>query len=273
MRSEVASVLVSMWASMWALGAAMLLSPSSAQASVSTSGCGAPSSCTLSELFAGGSLTVGTRQFSNWELHSIDPDGVMPDFSQVVVTGLDDGGLDPGSGIRFSGNGELAVSDENRLDLEIIFRVTDLQPTIRMGGSELTISSDTVAGSARLAISGFVANGNGIAQGGLDVETDPSFATSIPVDAIGFRTSQAGLIVLEEILIESSVAGDSAELDAFEQRFTQLPEPNVATGLVAGVVAVSALGMRRRASQRAARRVRRVRDPTGERNTYRWDIR
>jgi hypothetical protein len=73
----------------------LLMSPTAAGAVVTTFGCANPTSCTLAELFGGGSIRVQTKLFDDWELESIDLDGVLPNFALVVVEGKDDGGLVP----------------------------------------------------------------------------------------------------------------------------------------------------------------------------------
>ncbi len=196
-----------------------------AQAFVTTFGCAGASSCTLAELLAGGAIQVNFTRFENWELESVDPDGVQPDFALIVVEGKDDGGLDPGDGVRLSGNGELLVSGEDRLDLALGFTVTDVGANLEIRGSSLAIVSDNVVGSAFLEVGKFVADVSGVGLGQTEVETDPSFSPGIASDAIGFAVGKTQLVIENDILLQSALAGDSADLAAFEQRFA-LPEPD-----------------------------------------------
>ncbi len=217
---------------------------------ITTSGCAGAFSCTLTELFVGGSITVNTKRFADFELEFLDPDGVSPSFALVVVEGKDDGGLVPGPGIKFSGNGELLVVGADRLDMAIGFTVTELDPTMDMHDNSLTILSDRVVGTAFIKVGEFVADASGVGLGQKQVETDPFFSPPIATDAIEFTVVQKKLIIEKDILLQSSVVGDSAELDMFEQRFSQLPEPGGPVMLCVGLVALWALHQLR--SRRAA---------------------
>ena len=50
--------------------------------------------------------------------------------------------------------------------------------------------------------------------------------TCHPIYAIEFTVVQQKLIIEKDILLVGRGPGDSADLDMFEQRFSQLPEPN-----------------------------------------------
>ena len=219
--------------------------PGAAHGLITTFGCVAASSCTLTELFAGGSIRVNTKRFADFELEFLDSDGVSPNFALVVVEGKDDGGLVPGNGIKFSGNGELRVVGADRLDMAIGFTVTELDPAVDMHDNSLSILSDTVVGTAFINVGEFVADGRGVGLGQKQVETDPFFSPPTTTDAIEFRVVPRKLIIEDDILLVSSVAGDSAELDIFEQRFSQIPEPNGSLMLCVGAGALWALRKRR----------------------------
>lgn len=229
-----------------AIAALLWLSSSDARSAVTTTGCLAPDSCTLAELFAGGSIEIpGLALFADWELEFLDPDGVQPDFTQIVVRGRDDGGVDPGPGLEFTGNGELLVSGSDRLELAVGFTVTELDPGFGVRDNSLRILADTVIGGAFLTIGEFVADGSGVGLGQKEVETDPAFGTSISTDAIEFP-AQAKLVVEKDILVVGAAAADFGELDVFEQRFSQLPEPNATLALLCGIGALLLLRRQRR---------------------------
>jgi hypothetical protein len=239
-----------------ALAAVALISLSAGQARaiVLTSGCANATSCTLAELFAGGSIWVNTKIFGSWELEFIDSDGVLPNFAQVVVAGQDDGGLNPGNGILFRGNGELVVTGADRLDMAIGFTVTELASTVDMDGNSLGIVSEVVLGSGLLQVGEFVADGSGVGIGQKLVETDPAFGPPIATDAIQFPFLRKQLTIEKDILLQGSGAADFAELDAFEQRFSQVPEPGAALMLCVGASVLWALRRLRSAGGRAAQR-------------------
>ncbi len=224
-----------------------LASPRPAGAFIYTIGCAGATSCTVAELFAGGTITVNGNRFADFELEDNDPDGITPDFTRIVVEGKDDGGLVPGPGIKFSGNGELVIVGTDRLDMAIGFSVTELDPDPDLRDNSLTILSDSVVGTAFLEVGEFVADASGVGLGQKQVETDPFFAPPITTDAIEFRIVQRKLIIEKDILLQGSAAGDFAELDMFEQRFSQVPEPGGALSLVAGAAGLWALSRRRAA--------------------------
>jgi hypothetical protein len=222
------------------------LAPRPSDGAVSTVGCANATSCTLAELFSGGAIVVNGRTFGNWELEFIDTDGVQPDFSLVVVEGRADGGIDPGPGLEFQGNGQLAVVGEDRLDLALNFTVS---PAANFVDNSLTLLSQTVAGAGFLRVGEFVADANGIGIGQKNVESDPAFGVSILTDAIVFPTPP-GLIIEKDILLVGGAPGDAAALDVFEQRYA-LPEPEGSLMLCAGAGVLWGLAARR--GRRAAR--------------------
>ena len=76
--------------------------------------------------------------------------------------------------------------------------------------------------------------GSGVGIGQKLVETDPAFGPPIATDAIGFPMLQKKLTIEKDILLQGSVPTDSAELVSFEQRFSQVPEPDAALMLCVG---------------------------------------
>ena len=82
--------------SVWAVGlvvGVLSLLTATAQATVVTSGCAnVDASCTMDELFNGGTITVNDKLFSGWALEASFSE---PDFFLIEVSGLDDGGADP----------------------------------------------------------------------------------------------------------------------------------------------------------------------------------
>jgi hypothetical protein len=86
-----------------------------------------------------------------------------------------------------------------------------------------------------------------VGLGQKQVETDPFFSPPITTDAIEFPIVQKMLTIEKDILLQSSAAADSAELDMFEQRFSQLPEPDGAVTLILGTALLRVLHRRRSA--------------------------
>ena len=227
-----------------------------AQAWVTTFACAGASSCTLAELLAGGSIQVNYTRFENWELEFIDPDGVQPDFNLIVVAGKDDGGLVPGDGIAISGNGQLSVSGPDRLDMAIGFTATDISANLAIQGNSLALLSYNVLTSSLstfVTVGEFVADASGVGLGQKEVDSDPVLSDTIAYTlspAVGYTK----LIVEKDILLQSTFAGESAELDVYEQRFA-LPEPGQPLLLGAGVVGLWALHRLRSRRSTGGRRI------------------
>ena len=117
-------------------------------------------------------------------------------------------------------------------------------------GRALELNRDTVVGTAFLEVGEFVADASGVGLGQKQVETDPFFAPPITTDAIEFPILQKKLIIEKDILLQGSAVGDFAELEMFEQRFSQVPEPDGALSLVVGAAGLWALSRRRAARAR-----------------------
>jgi hypothetical protein len=235
----------------------LLVATREARAFVTTFGCAGASSCTLAELLAGGAIQVNYTRFENWELEFIDTDGVQPDFTQIVVEGLDAGGVAPGDGVRFVGNGELAVAGADRLDMAIGYTVAEIGAAHEIQGNTLELSSHAVAGSAFITVGEFVADANGTGLGQKEVDSDPVLSDEIDLALGPLPVGVPQLIIESDILLQSGVAGDSAQLDTFEQRFA-LPEPGSPLMLGSALVGLWALhGLRSRRSAEC-RRTRRT---------------
>lgn len=201
----------------------------------------------LSDLFSGGALTVGDTQFDQWSLVDYEAsDGRIFNAKNINVSALADGGLDPGPGLRFSAlNGELAVTGDGVyafVDLWFRFRVSVLDPTLRIKGNALTYGT----GGAILNwqtdtsydLGTYVRETIGTSAGASDLATesiefsqllelsDPLVISQIS-DSASFAP-QSSVWVSKNILVWSADTTDKANLTSFEQRFAQstsVPEP------------------------------------------------
>ena len=222
------------------LSAALLacLTASSAQATL------------LSELFNGGTLTAGDKQFDQWTLVDYKASDTLRTFnaSNIDVTALSDGGLNPGPGLRFSAlNGELAVTGDGIdafVGLMFGFRASVLDPTLKINGNTLNYStagailSWQADNSYKLGTS--IRETVGTAAGLADLATESIEFSQLltPADTSGLSTAQvsdaanfapqSAVWVRKNILVWAADTSDSANLTSFEQRFAQstsVPEP------------------------------------------------
>ncbi|MBN2338023.1 MAG: PEP-CTERM sorting domain-containing protein [Acidobacteria bacterium] len=198
---------------------------------------------TLAELLDDGSITAGDKLFDDWEL--LDYESSQPDrsfnYGNIVVTPLNDGGLDPGPGLTFDIlNQELWVTaDENLafVDLLLGFRVSVLDPGLQivdgsLGGLDGSISysmdgDNDVGFYIHETIGTFPwDDGLGVNETEFSVlngtETEDTTATA------GFEPQNA-IWVTQNIRVWATDT-DTARLNSFDQRFSQtqtvVPEPS-----------------------------------------------
>ena len=208
---------------------------SSAQASVITNGCADASACTLEELFDGGSITVDDKLFDSWTFESLLASGLSPDFSQVLVNGLDDVPFNPG--ISFDGGGELAVSDTDFIDLSFSFAVSTVDGVARIKDNALILSGTSFGppGSGGLiSIDELVFDPLGMLIADKHVEQDNLFDTQILSDVAQFAL-QSSIFIEKDITIQGDALGNFVSLDSFEQRISQVPAPATLFLLLTGI--------------------------------------
>ena len=115
-----------------------------APAQIIIEGCASPTECTLEELLNGGGFLIEDKVFFDWFLNGSTND---IDFSQVIVTPLDDDPLNPG--IRFDWGDQL-VGDGTFLDDGALFGyfVGVIEPGFRINGTSLELLDFEVTGDA-----------------------------------------------------------------------------------------------------------------------------
>lgn len=122
------------------VGAFVALAPSPAKALAITTGCASSSTCTLKELFDGGTMQVNDKLFSNWNSLGNVNDAVDPTL--VFVQGLSDQLFNPGLMYFSQDQWSVTATTTALVVARNIweFDVTVLDPTLRMTDAFVGIS-------------------------------------------------------------------------------------------------------------------------------------
>ncbi len=227
-------------------GALALLLGAPAGAAVSTIQCFLNDRCTLTELFAGGSIQVDDKNFKNWGLEYLDYSaGAFPDFNLITVEGvssaLEPNPLVPGPGIRFVGNGELLVSGVQFIDLRLDFRVASTNPAYQIKDASVAVVAafdGAAITKVLIQVDEYLSTADGsTGLGQMNVSLDPSFFVWSPFfppfgivdgrDAVEFspQLPQPEIYVEKNFFLEGTEPGEEGEIVELEQRYSQLPEP------------------------------------------------
>ena len=219
-----------------------------AHAAVSTSGCVLSTSCTMSELFAGGAITSDDKLFNGFALN-FDVSSVVIDYSKIIASGISSAGdldpLDPGPGLTFSDGGELSVSGNDKIDFEFSYAATVTDSLHLIKDSALTLNTYDAGTQGTIWLT----------QDMHLLDQDPMVAIVDPF--LGLDKSSASLIfedknISPSLFIDTSLFltgnGGSASLSEFEERYSQtvVPLPAAAWFFVSGAGLIGAFMRRQR---------------------------
>jgi hypothetical protein len=218
---------------------------------------------TFDFLLDGGSISAADKVFSGFVVDNVVAAGAgvaLPNYTLIDVLSLDDGGFEPGPGLRFEFNDQLTVAgvtDPNPdglellefIDLTFSFSVTSLGSPIK----DNSLLLDAELEDPQLDVAAFVleqvfaTDGQQIASktaersfldlGGPPIEVDD------PTDFAVFDPQQS-IRVSKNIFVGASVDDEVADVIAVEQRFSQVPIP--ATAMLLGLGLVGLFVVRRR---------------------------
>jgi hypothetical protein len=226
------------------------------QGAVITTGCAAATSCTLEELANGGTITVDRLLFSNFIItDAVRDPGDPPQAAQIVVEGLEDGGADPGPGLRYSFADQLTLASGGVQNMTFRFNFT----------VEEVLGAASISGHT-LELVDFINAGNpGAVEGQLNIrdEVETLAATILGTALVESVRSDSNMIdILNDsdtisfapqsaLLVRTTVNGatlDQLTLETLDQRFSVLvPEPGTAPLLM---LSLAALTLGRRVSGR-----------------------
>jgi len=218
-----------------------------AQASVITTSCFSTTSCTMAELFAGGSITINDKVFDDFALDVTAPFSIIPDFNNVIVTGLDDGGLSPGPGLSVDGGGEFVATGGNEVAFEYSFNVNVTDPLLRISDTSVSVAS----GAFDVMTEGRWEVEQRIAAGGSGLGTnftfaDGFFASQTLSDSLLFAP-QTSIDVINAVFVGDFLGGETISLDGYTQRFSQtiVPLPAAVWLFVSGLIGMISIGVKR----------------------------
>jgi len=204
----------------------------------------------LTDLLNGGSITAGDKLFDQWQLVSYTTSEPNRTFNagNIDVQALNDGGLKPGPGLRFTASSnELAVTGDGTyafLDLMLGFHVSALNLALLIEDNSLWLNdwylSWLADGSNDLGV--YIRETVGTAPG-LDDLGVKNVERSLLDDVLSpdsklFDSAvfppQSQIWVTKNILVWSVDPTDTAALTGFDQRFSQTAVPEPSTFLLLG---------------------------------------
>jgi hypothetical protein len=174
----------------------------------------------LSDLLAGGFVDAGSARFHDWQLISLDATaGAQPNLTQVSVVPLVNDPSQPG--LQFVGNGQLATTGLNALDLVLEYRVQALAGGNSFTAHALSITGATFGGSGGLA---YVSE-EAVAVNGADLGPNLAVADNqsdvFQLNDDGTFAPQLEIAVTMNVFLTGLAASDTVALSAFTVRYSQ----------------------------------------------------
>lgn len=174
----------------------------------------------LADLFGGATITVGSTQFTNWEIVSLDSTAAqLSQFSQIVVNPMIADVTRPG--ISYTTNGQLTATGLNAIDFTFRYRVQALYGGKSYVNQSLALNGVTFGSTSEIAlvsqeVADLSATNLGATLVMVDNGTDFLQASDEEAHPFRFKTT-----VTTNIFLTGLGTADSVSLNGFIQQFTQ----------------------------------------------------
>ncbi len=226
-----------------------LVTVTAANAAVTTTGCGGGDTCTMTQLYDGGTFTAGSLRFHSFSLFA-DAGSTTVNEDIITLTGLDDGGVDPGPGFRLDSNSELSTAGCEFIGYAFSFSVTDINGASTMKDGSLQAGSNSVGAHDVWETEVYMPSGPPDGTWELEIRDETSSPAVLFDDSLAFAPSSA-ITSLHNITLGALPGGTGASLDSYTFRVSVVPVPAALPLLISGL-GVLAVGGIRRSRQRTS---------------------
>lgn len=184
------------------------------------------SAATLQDLFNGTVLTAGNARFGGFQLISSSATGTpVPDFSLITVSPLINDLTNPG--LQFSGNGQLATTGVNSLDLVLKFRVDVVAGTSSITGHTLQMTGVNFSGSGGISYISDDLNAGTPGELNSAVAIADHQSNFFQFTGTSAFAGKSQLVVTTDAFLNGLAASDGISLTSFTQRFSQNGPPGL----------------------------------------------
>ncbi len=215
-----------------------------ANAAVTTTDCGGGTSCTMTQLYGGGTITAGSLRFHSFSF--VFNNGSTVNEDVITLTGLDDGGVDPGPGFRLDSNSELSTAAGEFIGYAFSFSVTDINGASTMKDGSLLAGSNSVGADDVWETEVYVPSRMPDGTWELEIRDATSSPAVLFDDSLAFAPSSAITSLHNITLAPLSPGSTGASLDSYTFRVSVVPVPAAVWLLGSGLVAFGAIARRRK---------------------------